>query len=63
MSSVDKEKLRRALAEAGMGELSDQLLDDVAGGRQFADIIATCDESCISSCSQCCRDGSANRMA
>lgn len=62
MSRVDKEELRRALENAGMGELSDQLLDDVAGG-QLAQIIATCDESCISSCSQCCRDGSANRMA
>jgi hypothetical protein len=50
MSEKSKKDLREAMQGA---EISDVDLETVAGG--------DCNESCYSSCSQCCKDGSANR--
>lgn len=52
MGTRSKKELKDAMHSA---ELSDIDLDSVAGG--------TCNESCYSSCSACCKDGSANRAA
>jgi hypothetical protein len=51
----DKGKLREALKAAG---LTDLILDRFVDG-----LVMVCDESCYSSCSQCCKEGSANRLA
>lgn len=48
-----KKELSQAMEEAGLVELDDAHLEEVAGG--------TCNESCRSGCSQCCESGSANR--
>jgi hypothetical protein len=55
MPNSVKERLKKALIDAGVGELDDKMLDEVAGGN--------CSEGCYESCAACCTNGNANRAA
>lgn len=56
MPTSAKERLKKALADAGVTELDDKLLEEVAGGN-------CSDGTCYESCSACCTNGNANRAA
>jgi len=56
IAKEQKEKIGKALADAGMGDiLLQQLLDSITQ--------KGCDESCGTGCSKCCSSGTANRVS
>jgi len=55
MTKEQIEKIKKSLADAGMGDiLLQQLLDNITQ--------KGCDESCGTGCSKCCASGTANRV-